>query len=237
MTVLMLNLVYFLPIWFQTVKGVSPVRSGIDLLPLVISLTVSAILAGVGTQVSGYYTPFLMIGSCIAAIGAGLLTVLHVDTTQAQWIGFQIVYGFGLGACFQAPNLAAQTVLPRDEVSVGISLMLFSQTLFSTIFVSIGQNVLDQQLATRISGISGNSITPDQIESGGIIGLFKIIPQIYRSAVLQAYNDSLRVVFIIALVVACLSILGSLGMEWRSVKDGEDGPKEITQSPAQDEAV
>lgn len=192
---------------------------------MVISLTISAILAGVGTQRSGYYTPFLLFGASIAAVGAGLLTILKINTTEAQWIGYQIVYGFGLGACFQAPSMAAQTVLPRDEVSIGMSLMLFGQTLFSAIFVSVGQNVLDQQLATRIGSISGIHVTTEQIEAGGIIGLFKIIPTQYHTAVVQAYNTSLRVVFVVAVIITCLSVLGSLGMEWRSVKNVGHGPK------------
>lgn len=35
---------------------------------------------------------------------------------------------------------------------------------------------------------------------------------------LQAYNDSLRVCFRVALIMACITIVGALGMEWRSVK-------------------
>lgn len=120
--------------------------------------------------------------------------------------------------------MAAQTVLPRDEVSVGISLMLFAQTLSGAIFVSVGQNVLDQQLATRVGNISGIDITSEQIETGGITGLFKIIPSQYHIPVLKAYNASLRVVFVVAVVITCLSVLGSLGMEWRSVKNKESKP-------------
>lgn len=192
-----------------------------------ISLTISAILAGVGTTQVGYYTPFLIGGACIAAVGAGLLTLLRINSTVGQWIGYQIVYGFGLGACFQAPNMAAQTVLPRSEVSVGISLMLFAQPLGGAIFVSVGQNVLDQRLATRLGSTLGINITSEQIETGGITGLFKMIPPQDHTAVLQAYNASLRVCFIVALVLTCLSVIGSLGMEWRSVKN-EGGPKKET---------
>lgn len=197
---------------------------------MVVSLTISAILAGIGTQQSGYYTPFLLAGASIAAIGTGLLTILKINTNQAQWIGYQIVYGFGLGACFQAPNMAAQTVLPLDEVSIGISLMLFAQTLFGAIFVSVGQNVLDQQLATRIGSISGIELAPEQIEVGGILGLFKIIPLEYHPAVLQAYDASLHVVFVVAVIMTCLTVLGSIGMEWRSVKKS-DGPKDDIEVP------
>jgi MFS family permease len=158
----------------------------------------------------------LIIGICLAAVGAGLLTTLGVKTSVGQWVGYQILYGFGLGTCFQAPNMAAQTILPRNEVSIGASVMLFAQTLFGAIFVSVGQNVLDGQLAKRLVGIS--DITPQQIENAGVTGILEMIPSKYHEAALEAYNGSLRVCFQVALVMACIALLGGLGMEWRSVK-------------------
>ncbi|RSL61450.1 hypothetical protein CEP54_006226 [Fusarium duplospermum] len=209
-------LIYLLPIWFQAIKGDSAVESGIHLLAMVLSLVVASILTGVLTTRLGYYMPFLILGICIAAIGAGVLTCLHVNASAGQWIGYQVLYGFGLGACFQAPNMAAQTVLPRNEVSIGASLMIFAQTLFGAIFVSVGQNVLNGELAKRLAEFS--SITPQQIESAGVTGLFKMIPEKYNAAALQAYNNSLSVCFRVALIMACLAILGGTVMEWRSVK-------------------
>ncbi|KAJ5815112.1 major facilitator superfamily domain-containing protein [Penicillium riverlandense] len=212
--------VYFLPIWFQTIKSDRAVESGIDLLPMVLSLVVSSILSGVLTTRIGYYMPFLLSGICLSAVGAGVLTTLRVNSSMGQWIGYQILYGFGLGACFQAPNMAAQTILQRNEVSIGASLMLFSQTLFGSIFVSVGQNVLDGQLTKRLAGIA--SITRQQIQAAGVTGLFKVIPPQYHNRVLEAYNDSLGVCFQVALIMVCLSIPGGLCMEWRNVKKQED---------------
>lgn len=220
--------VYFLPIWFQTIKSDSAVESGIHLFPMVLSLVVSSILSGVLTTRVGYYMPFLLSGICLSAVGAGVLTTLHVNSSTGQWIGYQILYGFGLGACFQASNMAAQTVLPRNEVSIGASLMLFAQTLFGSIFVSVGQNVLDGQLANRLADISG--ITPQQIEAAGVTGLFKVMPSQYHPRVLEAYNDSLCVCFQVALIMVCLSILGGLCMEWRNVKkqkEDNEGEKNV----------
>lgn len=207
---------YYLPVWFQAIKGDSAAQSGIHILPQVIALVVASILTGVLTGRIGYYTPFLIFGICVSAIGAGLLTTLRINTTVGQWIGYQIVYGWGFGGCVQAPNMAAQTVLPPSEVSIGASLMLFASTLFGAIFVSIGQNVFDGQLAKRLGSIT--DITPQQIENAGVTGILRLIPPQYYNAALEAYNSSLRVCFRVALIVACLCILGGLAMEWRSVK-------------------
>lgn len=106
--------------------------------------------------------------------------------------------------------------------------MLFAQTLFGAIFVSVGQNVPDNQLIKRLTGIS--SITPQQIQDAGATGLFDIIPPQYHTVAREAYN-SLRVCFQIALILARLSILGALGMEWVSVKRNKEGPSLKNPSP------
>ncbi|KAI1652969.1 MFS general substrate transporter [Daldinia decipiens] len=209
-------ILYYLPIWFQAVKGNSAVESGIHLLPQVLALVIASILAGVLTTRIGYYTPFVIFGICLTAIGTGLITTLQVDSNVGQWIGYQILFGWGFGGCIQAPNMAAQTVLPRDQVSIGASLMLFAQTLFGAIFVSVGQNVLVGQLSTRLAGIPG--FDPQKIAGAGATDLLNTIPSGYLAAALEGYNESLRVCFQISLIISCLSIFGGLGMEWRSVK-------------------
>ncbi|KAH1299487.1 hypothetical protein KXX11_006493 [Aspergillus fumigatus] len=208
--------IYFLPIWFQSIKGVSAVDSGLRLLPLMLSMVAASILSGVTTQKVGYYTPLAIIGSCIMAIGAGLLTTLQIHTGHGKWIGYQILYGFGMGMCFQQPNLAAQTVLPTKDVPVGIAVMFFSQLLGAAAFVPVGENVLANQLMMRLSGIPG--IDSDIVTSGGATSLLSLVPSDLRGTVLTAYNEALRKVFQIGLIVACLTILGTASFEWVSIR-------------------
>ncbi|KAF7180228.1 hypothetical protein CNMCM7691_009395 [Aspergillus felis] len=215
--------IYFLPIWFQSIKGVSAVDSGLRLLPLMLSMVVASICCGITTQKVGYYTPFAIIGTCIMVIGAGLLTTLQIDTGHDKWIGYQILYGFGMGMCFQQPNLAAQTVLPKKDVPVGIAVMFFSQLLGAAVFVPVGENVLANQLMLRLSGVPG--IDSNIVTSGGATSLLSLVPLDLRGAVLVAYNEALRKVFQIGLIVACLAMLGSASLEWVSIlKKSETSP-------------
>ncbi|WKT41086.1 hypothetical protein QSH57_005892 [Fusarium oxysporum f. sp. vasinfectum] len=192
-------LIYFLPVWFQVINGDSAMDSGIHLLAMVLALVVGSIISGVLTSRIGYYMPFLIAGICISSIGAGLFTILGTSASEGQWIGYQIVYGFGLGACIDW--CFTRHLCP---------------TLSGAIFVSVGTNVLDGELAKRLSAFA--SVTPKQIESAGLTGLLKTIPEKFHKETLTAYNDSLHVCFRVALIMACLAILGALAMEWASVK-------------------
>ena len=196
---------------------------------MIMPIVAASIVAGYLISRIGYYTPFMILGVCLTAIGAGLLNALQIDTSVGIWVGFQMVYGFGFGFCSQSPNMAAQTVLPREDVSIGASLMFFGQLLFGSIFNSVGQNVLDNHLADRLAGIPGTS--PQLIQRMGATQLLDEIPTQYRTTALKAYNDSLRACFQVGLIMACLSILGAPAMEWRSVK------KNLPKKPDTEKAV
>ncbi|GJC86355.1 efflux pump aflT [Colletotrichum liriopes] len=208
----MMIFAYFLPIYFQAIQGVSAVDSGIRTLPLVLSMMMLAgVSGGIITKI-GYYTPVMLVGTCIMIVGAGLLTMLKVDSGAGYWIGFQVLYGAGLGMTFQAPNLAAQTVLKMKDVPVGTSVMFFSQTLGGATFISVGQNVLNNELMKRLRGLPG--LEGVDIKGSGVTTLTKLPAEI-RGSVLEAYNEALRVVFVVGLVLVCVVLIGAGGWSGR----------------------
>ncbi|KAF2232864.1 aflatoxin efflux pump [Viridothelium virens] len=207
--------IYYLPIWFQTIKGVRAIDSGIHLLPLLIAFVFATITGGLINQKIGYYTPVGIFGSCVMAVGAGLLTTFQVDTAKGKWIGYQVLYGLGQGYCFQVPNLAAQVALPKPDVPIGMALMFFGQLIGSAVFVSVGENVLGNQLVKRLSSVPG--FNSDLVKSGGATSLLSSVPVDQRGLVLVAYNEALRKVYQIGLILACLAVLGMAVLEWKSV--------------------
>ena len=150
------------------------------------------------------------------SIGAGLLITLHLNTSSGEWIAYQILYGFGMGLCFQTPNLATQTVLAKPDVPIGLALMFFGQLLGAAIFVSVGQNVLDTQLLQRLSRIIPG-FSEHVVTSGGATSLVESVPEDLRGAVIEAFNEALRKVFLIGLVLSCLAVLGIASMEWKNI--------------------
>ncbi|KAI0171781.1 MFS general substrate transporter [Hypoxylon sp. FL1284] len=211
----MMTTFYYLPIWFQGIQGVSAVDSGIRLLPTVIGQAVASLAGGAAIQRVGYYNPFMLASIVAMCVGAGLLTTLQVDTSEGKWIGYQILYGAGLGTTLQAPLLAAQTVLPPEDVPIGTSLMFFSQLLGGSIFVSVGQNLFDNNFVQDLRGVSG--VNASTILQQGATAITQI-PEPTKGFVVQAYNSALRPVFIAGLVMSCLTFLGAAGMEWKSLK-------------------
>ncbi|KAF7590612.1 hypothetical protein BBP40_002607 [Aspergillus hancockii] len=139
----------------------------------------------------------------------------------ASGLDFQVLYGLGLGMCFQVPNLAAQTVLPKPDVPIGLALMLFSQIIKVVVFIFMGEIILDDQLVQRLSNVPG--FNPSLVSSEGVASLLRLVLAIQRDTVLTAYNEGLHKeglhkVFQVGLIVSCLTAPGAMALEWRIFK-------------------
>ncbi|KAL2261135.1 hypothetical protein VTK26DRAFT_4647 [Humicola hyalothermophila] len=217
----MLMLVYYVPVWFQTVKEVDPMKSGIYTLPLVLSLVVSSILSGGITQKIGYYVPSMLASPAIMSIGEGLLSTLKRDSPTSHWVSYQFLSGFGLGFGMQTSGLAIQTVLPREDVSTGIAINFFVQQLGGAVFTSVGQSILTNLLVSRLAGVPG--LDSKGIVNEGATNLLEVAPPEYVDNVIEAYNYACRHIFFAAMGLAFASFFCAFGMEWRSIKKGKNG--------------
>jgi hypothetical protein len=129
----------------------------------------------------------------------------------------EIVTGFGLGSLLQQPNIAAQTVLPASDVSIGFSLLNFTTFLGGTALVTVSQTLLQNQLSQGLVGLIPN-FDPRTVTNAGAAALRDMVSADKLQAVLTVYNDSMRAIWYLTLGLSCLIFLASLGLEWKSVK-------------------
>jgi MFS family permease len=216
----MMTVVYWIPIWFQAIKHASPVKSGEMTIPLLVSQSLGSISSGIiVSQVVGYASPFMILSSVLMAVGGGLLSTLDISSSAGEWIGYQVLFGFGLGFGMQQPSTAVQPVLKKDDLPSAISLIFFGMQLGGSICVCIAQNVLNQDLIkaltkTQIPGVDARTVL--HIGATGIEDLARTASE--RIQLLTLYNHSLTQVFYVAAAVGGASIVGAVLVEWKSVK-------------------
>jgi len=206
----------------QTVKLVDPLKSGIYTIPIVLSLVASSMISGFLTTKIGYYVPAMLVSPAIMAIGEGLLSTFSQSTPSSKWIAYQFLTGFGLGFGMQTAGLAMQTVLPREDVSIGLAINFFAQQLGGAVFVSVGQTILSNLLVHRLAGVSG--LDPAEIVGSGATELGKVVPPQYMQLVIEAYNYACTRIFLCGLGLTFAALLSAFGVEWRSIKKGKQGP-------------
>lgn len=115
---------FYLPIYFQAVRGVSAISSGVRLIPIILGLTITQVVIGGLITTTGIHNPFLILGPAIAAVGSGLFMLLGDQSSAGQWIGFQIVLGVGVGFCLTIPLMLSQVVVATKDVSIATSIII-----------------------------------------------------------------------------------------------------------------
>lgn len=175
-------------------------------------------LAGFGTAVTGYYTPFVYAGSILMSIGTGLLTTVQPHlTSRALWIGFQILCGVGIGFGEEQGIYMIQTTLPEKDVAIGVGMVFFAQTFGGALFVSVAQAVFLARISTALEKIDPG-LDPRSVLDSAYAGSVQTSPEL-RAVYAPAIKSALRV----GLILAAISSLGALLYDWKSLKAKHDG--------------
>ncbi|KAI2603433.1 MFS transporter [Hypoxylon fragiforme] len=211
---------YYLPIWFQAVKGVSATTSGLMNLPSILGLVVFSMIGGALASALGTFTPLLLASSALTAVGAGLLSTLQVDSAMGYWFGYQVLLAAGAGLGAQNVMLVAQVAVPAADMAMATSILSFTQTLASSVFLAVAQTVFQNRLVGNLAA-SAPEIDSSFVVNAGATAMGDVVPPELQRAVLEAYNSAIMQTFYVAVAVSALSILGPVFMDWLSLKQQE----------------
>ncbi|KAJ6132014.1 hypothetical protein N7471_007229 [Penicillium samsonianum] len=224
-------LVYYVPIYFQSVKGSSAITAGLQVLPFMLATVVSSIMVGIMVTTAGYYTPFLISSTAIAAIGTGLITLYDVDISTGKWISYQIVVGAGIGAGLQIPMTAVQTALKPEDIPVGTAAITFFQTLGGAIFIAVGQSVFQNGLIAGIREYAPD-VEPSAIINAGATDMRHVLLTLGQldqlDNVVRAYMNGLRNTYRVSLALMLAAFVAACFVEWKSVKKSDENQNDDT---------
>nr|OQO21331.1 hypothetical protein B0A51_11142 [Rachicladosporium sp. CCFEE 5018] len=208
---------YYAPAYFQAVHGYTAARSGYMILPSLIGTLIGLAVQGPGTSFFGYYTPFMVCSAILTPVATGLMTTWGQYTSLAPLICYFGLLGFAAGVGFQCPQNSIQTALSKEDVPLGLALVLFAQSFGPALFTSVSQIVFTNRLSADLqSTLPGANVTA--IEALGLTEIRKQFSDGMLDSVVSAYGRSITASWYVALALACLCIIGALGTEWKSVK-------------------
>lgn len=211
---------YYLPIYFQGVKGASPTMSGVYILPSVLSHVFSGVGAGILIGKVGYYLPFSLIGSILLAISSGILSTLSPATSTGRWIGYQIIAGAGRGLGMQVPIIAVQNSLPPAQIPAAMALTAFSQSFFGALFLSFSDTIFTNSLKTLVPKYAP-SVDPQTVINAGASGVRAVAQGLNLAGVLVAYAKSVDRVFYLTAGASVGALISGWFMGFKDIRKKE----------------
>ncbi|CAG8908534.1 unnamed protein product [Penicillium egyptiacum] len=207
------SLVYYMPEYFQSVKGYSPVIAGVAALPQTVTVVPCAIMVGVVVGFTGRYRWAVWVGWLLTCFGVGLLILLESNTTVVQWIFLEAVSGLGIGLLFPSIALAIQSSVPQRQVSMAATLVLFFRSMGQAIGVAIGGVILDNQLQKHMSDtVAKGAANESQAQSLNAVTLVEILKKLpadssEASMIRQALVESFQVIWMVMCGFAGLNLI------------------------------
>lgn len=198
------------PQYFQVVRGFSPTKAGLLMLPLMIGLMVSSQICGRITKSTGRYKILPVVGTFVIAVGAALFAQIHYDSALWQPMVYELVIGFGLGSCMQTLIIAAQNAGPRADMGVSTAAATFFRQIGGTLGVAVFLTVLFNLLPHKIIDAFGGSL-PEGFDADQLSHLqsntsgLADMPAALEVPILTGFTDSMRGVFYVAAGVALLA--------------------------------
>lgn len=209
-------LIYYLPIYFQSVQGTDPLTSGIHSLPIIIGSLLS-VLSGFVVAGTGHWVPFMAIGAVLDTIGCGLCYTLDIGTGASHWIGYQAIAGIGMGVGMQIPFMACQAVVSMVDISSVSAITLFFQIIGGSFAVSAAQAAFANTLVKRLP-ITAPNVEPRAVLAAGATNIRATFPPEQIQGILEAYVSGLEVVFALSTGLVGMSVLFAVMPRWEKLR-------------------
>lgn len=162
-----IGLSIYLPVYFQSARGLSITQSGLGLIPLMVGTVVGATIAG---QLMGrivHYKRVPVIGLFFAALGA-LSLALWADAMPLPLFATVLaVISIGLGTVLPTTTVAIQNAVELHQLGTATGTMNFFRQLASAVTVAIFGALLN---ASGVSEAALHSVA--SVPAGGFTPIF-----------------------------------------------------------------
>ena len=138
----MFGAILFIPLFMQTVLGVSATQSGSLLTPMMVIWSVGSILAGQLVARLGRYKAMAMIGLVLLAIGALLLSRMSEQTTRPMVVWAMLFVGVGMGMTQPVYTLIVQNAAAQRQIGTATAAVQFFRQIGSTVGAAVFGSIM-----------------------------------------------------------------------------------------------
>ncbi|KAF4631042.1 hypothetical protein G7Y89_g7090 [Cudoniella acicularis] len=212
-SIILQSIAYFLPLYFQAVKLVSPLLSGVYYLPFALAIIPFAGSAGFLLSKYGRYIPLHYCGFALLVLGSGLLSTLTVQSSRAAWIGFQIIPSAGIALVFTATMPSTLVALEEADVAVATATYSFVRSFGFVWGVTIAGVVFNGQVDTYLYLVKDEGVRG--LLRGGAAyafaasgeGIKGLADESTKGQVIEVYARALRVIWLVVMTIALVGLL------------------------------
>lgn len=221
---------YYLPLYFQAIRGATPILSGVYLLPTALSLAFTSVGTGIFIRKTGVFLPPIYFGLFMMTLGYGLFVNFSANSSWAKVIIYQIIAGAGIGPLFQSPIIALQAHINPRDIGTATATLGFVRQLATSTSVVIGEVVFQNQMKTY-SGQLKQALGPQLAHelgganAGANTRIIDSLPKSQRGVVRDDFAKSLQPMWIMYCAFAGAGLLTALLIQKKALSKHHEETK------------
>jgi hypothetical protein len=218
---------YFLPIYYQSVRQYTPLESAALTIPFVVGQSVMSILSGQYISRLHRYGEIIYSGYIIWTLGDGLILLFNRTTSPVAIVFILLVSGIGVGNVFQPTLVAAQAHSAKHDRAVVISVRNFLRSLGGAVGLALSTAVFSNVLRHRLATTS----VPASIKQSILAAILSVpdltgLSHAQKEEVLNSYMGASHTVFLMWAPIMGACVLLCVLIRDRGLKRPEEKGKE-----------
>ncbi|CAN3476382.1 citrate exporter 1 [Diutina catenulata] len=141
---------YYLPYYYQIVRGQTSVMSSVLLLPFVVPQALASITSGRIVSATGQWKWVVLGGYSLWTLGCGLLLLFSRHTNYGAVCVILACIGVGVGFTFQPTMVAAQSHAKRGDRAVVISTRNVLRSFGGSVGVAVAGTIVSNSILNKI---------------------------------------------------------------------------------------
>ena len=208
------SMLYYMPLYYEAVKGESPILSGVSLFPQTFTVAPASVVVGILVSLTGRYRWAIWSGWVLTVAGTGLLYLLDVHTSTVAWIFLNLVPGLGTGMLFAGMGFAIQASSTNRDLAFAVAMFCFFRTFGQAIGVAVGGTVFQNTMKRKLLAYPDLASRAEEYsrDSASLVQIIKgFAPDsAVKAELVQAYADSLKAVWVAICGLAGVALVTSL---------------------------
>ena len=144
----------FLPLFFQSVLGVSAATSGSLLIPMLPAIVLGAILSGQLLSRAGeHYRLHVLCSTALATVGMYLISTMSKATDVVLIEAYLVLTGLGLGATLATITVAVQNSVPYAQVGSATAANQFWRSVGGMMGLAVVGAVMTSSFSSKLKAI------------------------------------------------------------------------------------
>jgi len=143
--------VIYVPLFAQGVLGMSATDSGLFMIPMLFSITLSSIITGQIISKTGKYKKLALAEFILTGIGVMLLATMNANTPYYLLLLYSTILGVGSGIAYPLFNVTVQNAFTLRNIGVVTASMRFFRNVGTIVFVPLFGYIMNLTLASSMA--------------------------------------------------------------------------------------